>query len=62
MFLSAGREILPVFVDFFLGPAVYDKRYCLRESELRAAIECGKFLAFTYRMIFMIFEFLKTET
>src|SRR2546422_8170032 len=44
LLLSAGGELLPLLVDLFLGLAIHDERYGLRELELRPAVQGDKFL------------------
>src|SRR5216684_421295 len=44
LLLSAGGELLPQLVDLFLGLAIRDERYRLRELELRPAVQGDEFL------------------
>src|SRR2546425_13190496 len=44
LLFSAGGELLPQLVDLFLGLAIHDERYGLRELELRTAVQGDEFL------------------
>src|SRR5713226_5095792 len=44
LLLSAGGELLPQLVELFLGLAIHDERYGLREPELRPAVQGDEFL------------------
>src|SRR5437773_6807282 len=44
LLLSAGGELLPLLVDLFLGLAIHDERYGLRDLEPRPAVQGDEFL------------------
>src|SRR5712664_99007 len=44
LLLSASGELLPQLVDLFLGLAIHDERYRLRELKLRPAVQGNEFL------------------